>query len=102
MKVVSSKFYALKLNLFRSKFLLPFDHHYPRKVTDDENSIVTVILYGDFGNQNEFKLFHDKLVSLVSNEKIDYVLRHNTNVSYEIAKEISLLFIGMRKHLFFV
>jgi hypothetical protein len=64
--------------LFRSKFLLPFDHHYPGKTTDD---LVTVVLYGDFGNQNEFKPFHTKLVSLATNGKIDYVLRHNTKVS---------------------
>jgi hypothetical protein len=67
--------------LFRSKFLLPFDHHYSVKTDDEQNSIVTVVLYGDFGNQNEFKPFHNKLVSLALNGKIDYVLRHNSKVS---------------------
>ncbi len=60
---------------------MPFDHHYPGKTTDEQNSLVTVVLYGDFGNQNEFKSFHNKLVSLATNGKIDYVLRHNTKVS---------------------
>src|SRR5271155_1122271 len=55
----------------RSKFLLPFDHHYPGKNNDEQKPLVTVVLYGDFGNQIEFKPFHSKLVSLALNGKID-------------------------------
>ena len=66
---------------FRSKFLLPFDHHFPGKITDEQQALVTVVLYGDFGNQPEFRPFHSKLSSLALNGKIDYVLRHNTPVS---------------------
>jgi len=66
---------------FRPKFLLPFDHHYSEKIDYEQASLVTVVLYGDFGNQKEFKSFHNKLVSLALNGKIDYVLRHNSQVS---------------------
>ena len=64
----------------REKFLLPFDHHYS-KLNENQTSLVTVVLYGDFGNQIEFKPFHSKLVSLVENGRIDYVLRHNSRRS---------------------
>ena len=67
---------------FRPKFLFPFDHHYPGKHNTEQKDLVTVILYADFGNQNDFKPFHSKLVSLALNGKIDYVLRHNTKVRY--------------------
>ena len=67
--------------VFRSKFLLPFDHHFPGKSDDETKPVATVVLYGDFGNQNEFRPFHSKLSSLALNGKIDYVLRHNSQVS---------------------
>jgi hypothetical protein len=82
-KLVRFNFYEIK---FRSKFLLPFDHHYSGKGDDEQKQIVSVVLYGDFGNQNEFKPFHNKLVSLARDGKIDYVLRHNSKVSYLINK----------------
>lgn len=69
--------------MFRPKFLLPFDHHYTNNGAD-QPSLVTVVLYGDFGDQNEFKPFHSKLVELATSGKIDYVFRHNSKVSYLI------------------
>ena len=69
---------------FRPKFLLPFDHHFPGKAGEENKPVVTVVLYGDFGSQNEFKPFHSKLSSLALNGKIDYVLRHNSKVSYSM------------------
>ncbi|CAF3651747.1 unnamed protein product [Adineta steineri] len=79
----------------RSKFLLPFDHHYSKKQTDEQQSLVTVVLYGDFGNQNEFKPFHSKLVSLALNGKIDYVLRHNSKPLNGNRKKVRLAGYGV-------
>ncbi|CAF0760777.1 unnamed protein product [Didymodactylos carnosus] len=53
--------------------LLPFDHHY---LGSNISQTVTVILYADFGNQNEFRPFHEKLSSLAETGQIDYILRH--------------------------
>ena len=76
-----SDLYDFDVFVFRSKFLLPFDHHFPGKSDDGNKPVATVVLYGDFGNQNEFRSFHNKLSSLALNGKIDYVLRHNSQVS---------------------
>ncbi|UJR13905.1 hypothetical protein I4U23_000911 [Adineta vaga] len=79
----------------RSKFLLPFDHHFPGKSNDEDKSVVTVVLYGDFGDQNEFKSFHSKLSSLALNGKIDYVLRHNSKTSNENRRKVRLAGYGV-------
>ncbi|CAF4066638.1 unnamed protein product, partial [Rotaria magnacalcarata] len=78
----------------RSKFLLPFDHHHPSSVAE-QNSLVTVILYGDFGNQNEFKPFHSKLIQLSLDGKIDYVLRHNSRPYGEERRKVRLAGYGV-------
>ena len=51
---------------------------------------MTVVLYGDFGNQKEFKPFHDKLVQLAKTGKIDYVVRHNTKVRNHMLSELDI------------
>ncbi|CAF1081741.1 unnamed protein product [Adineta ricciae] len=79
----------------RSKFLLPFDHHFPGKSDDENKPVATVVLYGDFGNQNEFRSFHSKLSSLALNGKIDYVLRHNSQSSNENRRKVRLAGYGV-------
>ncbi|CAF1343716.1 unnamed protein product, partial [Rotaria sordida] len=80
----------------RSKFLLPFDHHYPNHNNNiEQKSLVTVVLYGDFGNQYEFQPFHSKLVELSHNGKIDYVLRHNRGISIDDQRKVRLAGYGV-------
>ncbi|CAF4517585.1 unnamed protein product [Rotaria socialis] len=78
----------------RSKFLLPLDHHHPSSVAE-QNSLVTVILYGDFGDQYEFKPFHSKLIQLSLDGKIDYVLRHNSRPYGEERRKVRLAGYGV-------
>ncbi|XP_071549472.1 UDP-glucose:glycoprotein glucosyltransferase 1 isoform X4 [Panulirus ornatus] len=47
------------------------DHHFP----GGENAKVGVVLYGELGSA-EFKKFHQALKDLVSDGKVDYILRH--------------------------
>ncbi|CAF4917696.1 unnamed protein product, partial [Rotaria sp. Silwood1] len=79
----------------RSKFLFPFDHHYLTNNNVEQKSLVTVILYGDFGNQNDFKPFHTKLVELSLNGKIDYVLRHNSQPPTDDRRKVRLAGYGV-------
>jgi len=53
------------------------DHHYP----GSENRSLTAILYAEIGS-SEFKAFHSVLKEYAIEGKIDYILRHNVQVSY--------------------
>lgn len=53
------------------------DHHYP----GSENRSLVAILYGEIGSPN-FKAFHSVLKEHAIEGKIDYILRHNVEVSF--------------------
>lgn len=58
-------------------FIYQHDKHYNFHFNSKDNiQRKTVVLYSDIGSR-EFKLFHDRLIHLASNNEFDYVLRHN-------------------------
>jgi UDP-glucose:glycoprotein glucosyltransferase len=60
-------------------FVYQFDKHYNSEATKSAQPRTTVILYAQIGGK-QFKTFHDKIVSLISENKslaVDYILRQN-------------------------
>ncbi len=81
MIIVTRSNKKFKSLIFNSKkvFVYQFDKHYNADTLKSTQPKTTVILYAKIGSE-QFKAFHDKIVTLVSENKqtlIDYILRHN-------------------------
>ena len=75
------------VHLSKKVFVYQFDKHYNLATVKSSQNIVTVILYAKIGDKN-FKIFHDKIVSLLSQNKhipIDYILRHTYNADVDLS-----------------